>query len=213
MGVRDRYNPGLGPEMFVLLDVLGAVGGAALVFSAVLGLGAGLGAVREVPATRRPAPAASSGLAQALAAALERAVPLAAASGVALSLATEPGFAPRVNAPVLDAALDSLLAAAVRAAPSGKVLVTARRRGGTVMIAVADDGAVFDAETRRAALRATEQAVALQGGRLELSGLAGEGGTVRLLLPVPVGVRPARAAVPVAEAAQAAPRAVSATVG
>ncbi len=211
--------------MFLLLDILGAVGGAALVFSATLGLsaalgaglGAGFGVTRAAPVAI-PLPALPEGadrpLDQVLSAALQRAAPAAAADGVELMLATQPGLAPRISASILDEALDALLAAALHATPAGKVLVTGRRRGGTVVIAVTDDAARYDADERRATLRSTEQAVALQGGRLEIAGMAGEGTTVQLLLPVPVGVRPAR--VVQAEATpepQPAPRNVSEAVG
>lgn len=197
--------------MYLLLDMLSAIGGAAVMFSLTLGLGAGLAARPVAPAastsTAAPAAVADSGFAGRLVAALERAGPAAARHGVALAFAAEPGLAPRLPEAVLDSALDALLEGAIAAAPAGKVLLTASRRGGTVTVAVADDGAGFDVAARRAALRPTEAAVALQGGRIELVGTAGEGGTVRLLLPVPMAqpaaARAARA--PAAEPPVAAP--------
>ena len=175
--------------MYLLLDMLSAIGGAALIFSLALGLAAGLGAQAMAPAASTPvarAAVAESGFAGRMAAALERVGPVAARHGVALAFAAEPGLAPRLPEAVLDSALDALLAGAIAAAPAGKVLLTASRRGGTVTVAVVDDGAGFDLAARRAALRPTEAAVALQGGRIELAGTVGEGGTVRLLLPVPM---------------------------
>ena len=191
--------------MYLLLDMLSAIGGAAVISSLALGLGAGLGARAVVPAPSTPAAAraavAQSGFAGRLAAALKRAGPAAARHGVALAFAAEPGLAPRLPETVLDSALDALLEGAIAAAPAGKVLLTASRRGGTVTVAVADDGEGFDVAARRAALRPTEAAVALQGGRIELVGVAGEGGTVRLLLPVPMA-QPAAARAARASAAE-----------
>ncbi|MGC8477458.1 MAG: hypothetical protein ACP5NP_13980, partial [Acetobacteraceae bacterium] len=63
--------------MFLLLDMLSAIGGAAVVFSLVLGLGAALGRRAARPVAGAAAVAAD-GFAGRLAAALERAGPAAA---------------------------------------------------------------------------------------------------------------------------------------
>ena len=144
-------------------------------------------------------------LAPELGQALRRAAPAAGRFGVGLESAVQPGLALQTDRRALRAALDCVLDQAMQAALGGKVLLTARRDGWVIELAVLDDGPGADAEVRRGALRPVDSAIALQGGSLEIAAVPGEGTTVRLRLPAPAAARP-QAAVPApATPAQATP--------
>ncbi len=133
-------------------------------------------------------------LAPELGRALRRAAPTAGRLRVVLASAVQSGLALPTDRRALRAALDGVLEQAMDAAPGGKVLLTARREGWVIEVAVLDDGAGVDPEARRGALRPAESALALQGGSLEIAAVAGEGTTVRLRLPAPGAGRPQAAA-------------------
>lgn len=124
-------------------------------------------------------------LAPQLTEAVRQAAPAAALRGVGLATAMEPGLALRTDRAALHAALAAVLDQAISVAAGGQVLLTARRDGWVIELAVLDDGPGADPAGRHAALRAVDSAMALQGGSLEIAAIAGEGTTVRLRLPAP----------------------------
>ncbi len=128
--------------------------------------------------------------------ALHQALPEARRHAVDLAHAAEPELTLRTDRRTLRAALAALLDQAIRAAPGGKVLLTARREGWVIELALLDDGTSPNPEARRSALRAVTSAIALQGGSLEVTAIPDEGTTVRLRLPAPPPARPETTATP-----------------
>jgi hypothetical protein len=126
--------------------------------------------------------------------ALSRAAGAASHLRVVLDSAVQPGLALQTDRRALRAALDGMLEQAMQAAAGGKVLLTGRRDGWMIELAVLDDGPGTDAEIRRGALRPVDSAIALQGGSLEISAVAAEGTTMRLRLPAPAAARVAPSA-------------------
>jgi hypothetical protein len=120
-----------------------------------------------------------------LAGALGQAAPMARRHAVDLMAAIQPGLRLRMDRTTFRAVLGAVLDQALAAAPGGKLLLTARREGAVVEVAVLDDGAGTDGPSRRAALRAFEQMAGLQGGSLSVTAIPTEGTTVALRMPVP----------------------------
>ena len=115
--------------------------------------------------------------------AIARVERVAQAQQVRLQHAVASGLTVRANPRPLRVALTEILHAAIGLAPGGAVLLSARRHGGRVQITVTDDGGGTDEATLTASLRLAEQAVALQGGTLEVRSRPGFGSQVTLRLP------------------------------
>ena len=181
-----------------LLMLLGLVSGTLCGGLILAGFLPAPGADPAVPAAEDAAPAVARlsfaaqwlDLAPELTEAVRRAAPAAARRGVGLATATEPGLALRTDRDALHAALAAVLDQAIAVAAGGQVLLTARRDGWVIELAVLDDGPGVDPAGRHAALRAVDSAMALQGGSLEIAAIAGEGTTVRLRLPAPSSAAP-----------------------
>ena len=106
---------------------------------------------------------------------------------VQLEYAVQPELSVHADRLALRAVLSELVGSAVRHTPGGRVLLSAIRLGGRVQIAVIDDGAGPEAAVQEAALREMAQLVALQGGTIEVEVQPGEGTTVLVRLPEPLG--------------------------
>src|ERR1700733_4978157 len=111
----------------------------------------------------------------------------AAAHLVQLEFAAQADISVHADRYAVRAVLSELVANAVRHAPGGRVLLSAIRLGGRVQIAVIDDGAGPDAAVQEAELREMAQLVALQGGTIDVEAYPGEGTTVLVRLPEPMG--------------------------
>ncbi|MDR3538725.1 MAG: hypothetical protein P4L71_19675 [Acetobacteraceae bacterium] len=135
-----------------------------------------------LPAERTPsgAPIALQPLIQAVLRQVEQA---AAMRLVEVQLAIQDGLTAVVLPDIVRPALAATVAGAINRAPAGLVLVSAERRGGSIEIAIQDDGAVTDRRAIEATLAPVCQALALQGGTLTVFGDAGQGTTVVLRLP------------------------------
>ena len=116
-------------------------------------------------------------------AAIAPVAPIARARHVHLRHAVATGLTVRANPRPLRVALTDILLSAIGLAPGGAVLLSARRHGGRVQITVTDDGGGTDEATLAASLRPAEQAVALQGGTVEVRSRPGLGNEVTLRLP------------------------------
>ena len=103
------------------------------------------------------------------------------------------------------AVLSELVGSAMHHAPCGRVLLSAIRLGGRVQIAVIDDGDGPAAAVQEAALRDMAQLVALQGGTIDVESRRGEGTTVLVRLPEPMGSANTRE-IPESSAGRAVPR-------
>lgn len=106
---------------------------------------------------------------------------------VQLEFAAQPDLSVHADRLALRAVLGELVNHAMRHAPGGRVLLSAIRLGGRVQIAVIDDGVGPAAPVQEAALREVAQLVALQGGTVDIETHPGEGTTVLVRLPEPVG--------------------------
>ena len=141
----------------------------------------------------------------------------AAGHQVQLEFAVQPELSVHADRLALRAVMSELVGNAVRHAPGGRVLLSAIRLGGRVQIAVIDDGAGPEAAVQEAALREVAQLVALQGGTIDVETHAGEGTTVLVRLPEPMGIArapgealpPRQPAAPAAAPPQAAREAVA----
>lgn len=141
----------------------------------------------------------------------------AAGHQVQLEFAVQPELSVHADRLALRAVISELVGHAVRHAPGGRVLLSAIRLGGRVQIAVIDDGAGPEAAVQEAALREVAQLVALQGGTIDVETHAGEGTTVLVRLPEPMGLGrapdealpPRQPAAPAAAPPQAAREAVA----
>ena len=109
---------------------------------------------------------------------------------VRFELACQPGLEVRQDTLRFQNIVAALVRHAAAQAPSGRVLVTCAHQAGRLRVAVADDGIGAESAAQEAALRATGEELALQGGALEISSRAGEGSTVVASWP---DVRVARA--------------------
>ncbi len=128
-------------------------------------------------------------VAPAAAAALEGVRTEAARALVRLEIAVHPGLAVRIDAGAFDRILSDMLLTAIRTAPCGRVLVSARRLGGRVEIAVSGDGATADRDRLIADLRSSIELLALHGGTLDVQTIP-DAGTIfaaRLLEPQGTG--------------------------
>jgi anti-sigma regulatory factor (Ser/Thr protein kinase) len=112
----------------------------------------------------------------------------AAGYQVQLEFAVQPELSVHADRLALRAVISELVGNAMRHAPGGRVLLSAIRLGGRVQIAVIDDGAGPEAAVQEAALREVAQLVALQGGTIDVETHAGEGTTVMVRLPEPMGI-------------------------
>ncbi|HVC60437.1 MAG TPA: ATP-binding protein [Acetobacteraceae bacterium] len=135
---------------------------------------------------------------------LGRIGPEAARGLVRLEMAVQPDLAVRTDPLALRALLSDLVGNAIRHAPAGRVLLSAARLGGRVEIAVIDDGAGTEVAMREAALREAGQLVALQGGTLHIEAHEGQGTTVLVRLPEPMGTVRAAGEAPQRQPAQPA---------
>jgi hypothetical protein len=128
-------------------------------------------------------------VAQAARAAFARVRPEARQRLVRLEMAVPDDLLVRLDAEAFDRILSTLLVAAIRAAPAGRVLLTARRLGGRVEVAVAGDGGTADRDSLVADLRPADELLALHGGTLEVQCIAGAGAifVARLLEPQGTG--------------------------
>jgi signal transduction histidine kinase len=109
---------------------------------------------------------------------------------VRLELACQPGLEVRQDTLRFQNTVATLVRHAAAQAPSGRVLVTCAHQAGRLRVAVADDGVGAESAAQEAALRATAEELALQGGALEITSRAGEGSTIVAYWP---DVRDARA--------------------
>ncbi len=128
-------------------------------------------------------------VAQAARAALARVRPEARQRLVRLEMAVPDDLVVRLDAEAFDRILTNLLVTAIRAAPTGRVLLTARRLGGRVEVAVAGDGEATDRDSLVADLRPADELLALHGGTLEVQCIADAGAifVARLLEPQGIG--------------------------
>jgi hypothetical protein len=106
---------------------------------------------------------------------------------VQLEFAAQPDLTVHADRLALHAVLSELVGSAMHHAPCGRVLLSAIRLGGRVQIAVIDDGDGPAAAVQEAALRDMAQLVALQGGTIDVESRRGEGTTVLVRLPEPMG--------------------------
>jgi hypothetical protein len=113
--------------------------------------------------------------------------PLMAGYGVHVDTAVQPGLAADFDVGLFRSVLPVVLDCAVRASVDGHLLITAMRLGPKVQIVVSDDGPTADRATREGDLRASGHLIGLQGGSLDIDARQGEGTTVTLRLPVPMG--------------------------
>jgi hypothetical protein len=120
---------------------------------------------------------------------LQHMAPEAARGRMRLEMAVQPDLAVHADKLALRTLLGDLVRNAMMHAPAGQVLLSAARFGGRVEIAVTDDGAGTEAEMRQAALREAGQLVALHGGSIHIDARPGEGTTVLVRLPEPMGAR------------------------
>ncbi|MGH7211466.1 MAG: hypothetical protein ACREF1_08405 [Acetobacteraceae bacterium] len=128
-------------------------------------------------------------VAQAARAAFARVQPEARQRLVRLEMAVPDDLLVRLDAEAFDRILSTLLLTAIRAAPAGRVLLTARRLGGRVEVAVAGDGGAADRDSLVADLRPADELLALHGGTLEVQCIANAGAifVARLLEPQGTG--------------------------
>ncbi len=122
-------------------------------------------------------------------AALDRVAPEARQRLVRLEMAVADDLVVRLDAEAFDRILATLLRTAIRAAPSGRVLLTARRHGARVEVAMAGDGAAADRDSLIADLRPADELLALHGGTLEVQCIPDAGAifVARLLEPQGTG--------------------------
>lgn len=128
-------------------------------------------------------------VAAAAAGALARVRPEARQRLVRLEMAVPDDLLVRLDAEAFDRILGTLLRTAIRAAPTGRVLLTARRHGGRVEVAIAGDGETADRDSLAADLRPADELLALHGGTLEVQCIPDAGAifVARLLEPQGTG--------------------------
>jgi hypothetical protein len=132
----------------------------------------------------------------------------AARLGSRLELAVSPGLAVWMDPRAFRKLLAEIVAQAIGAAPCGRVLLTAAPHGGRVQIGVSHDSPAASREALETALRPAAEIAALNGGTLEVTVRAGQGGTVRVRLPEPAAnPAPATDAAAAARADQGRPSA------
>lgn len=128
-------------------------------------------------------------VAPAASAALARVRPEARQRLVRLEMAVSDDVLVRLDAEAFDRILATLLLTAIRAAPAGRVLLTARRHGARVEVAVAGDGGAANRDSLTADLRPADELLALHGGTLEVQCIPDAGAifVARLLEPQGTG--------------------------
>jgi signal transduction histidine kinase len=109
---------------------------------------------------------------------------------VRLELACQPGLEVRQDSLRFQNTVAALVRHAAAQAPSGRVLVTCAHQAGRLRVAVADDGVGAESAAQEAALRATAEELALQGGALEITSRADEGSTIVAYWPDVRDARP-----------------------
>lgn len=121
--------------------------------------------------------------------ALARVRPEARQRLVRLEMAVPDDLLVRLDAEAFDRILGTLLRTAIRGAPAGRVLLTARRHGGRVEVAIAGDGETADRDSLTADLRPAEELLALHGGTLDVQCIPDAGAifVARLLEPQGTG--------------------------
>jgi signal transduction histidine kinase len=113
---------------------------------------------------------------------------LARELGVRIELAVMPRTKVRVDPTALRVALEAAMRIAIRATPSGQVLVTATILGGQLHIRIVDDGTNTDQLSREGLVRETEVLISLQGGSIAVETRPGQGTAVTIRLPRPIEV-------------------------
>ncbi|HSU05540.1 MAG TPA: hypothetical protein VLI93_08205 [Acetobacteraceae bacterium] len=93
-------------------------------------------------------------------------------------VAVQPDLEVRADRRSFHEALAAMVGHAAGQVPSGRVLITAARRGGRIQISVTDGGAGADRLGAAAALRSTESLIAMQGGTFEINARPAEGTTL-----------------------------------
>lgn len=123
---------------------------------------------------------ADTGLA--LRTALERVAPMIASQSVHAAVVAPAGLRARMGTAVLVELLEELVAAAVRCAPTRRLLLTAASAGDCIQVAITDDLPGADAANRLASVRGLMDRLARRGGALDVQVKPHEGTTMTVRL-------------------------------
>lgn len=115
--------------------------------------------------------------------ALGRIAPLMTRAFVRMEMAVPPGLVARMRDATLCDMIEEVLTAAIHAAPTSRLLLTACAQGDHIEIGVTDDLPNADQAYRLAQIRTLHERVALRGGTLHVTARATEGTTIAIRLP------------------------------
>ena len=128
--------------------------------------------------------------------ALKRVTPLLRSHSVQADIAVAPGLLVRMRLEALAELIEELLTAAVHAAPTCRLLLTASMRGDAIEISAIDDVPAANRELREASVRGLMQRVSMRGGSLHIEVQPDEGTTMTLRLAAAPDRRASRGPVP-----------------
>ena len=135
--------------------------------------------------------------------ALKRVTPLLRSYFVQADIAVAPGLLVRMRLEALAELIEELLTAAVHAAPTCRLLLTASMRGDTIEISAIDDVPAANRELREASVRGLMQRVSIRGGSLHVEVQSDQGTTMTLRLAAATDRRASRD--PVSDAGSTTP--------
>ncbi|HBK07163.1 MAG TPA: hypothetical protein DDZ81_15150 [Acetobacteraceae bacterium] len=124
--------------------------------------------------------------------ALKRLAPMLKSQSVQADIAVAPGLLVRMRVDTLADLVEELLGAAVHAAPTSRLLLTASAHGDQVEISITDDVPGAAPDVRAASVRGLMERVSIRGGSLNIDVHPAEGTTMTLRLAAGVERRTGR---------------------